>query len=475
MDEKELAFTPAWKQAQMIAQKQVSPVELTQLYLNRIERLNPSLNAYLTVCADEALTQAKQAESQVPQGDNLGPLHGVPVSIKDLELTKGVKTTLGSLIFKDSVPDRDSVVVERIKNAGAIILGKTNTPEFGLSAVTENRLGDPSRNPWNTDCISGGSSGGAGAALAAGLCALATGSDGGGSIRIPSALCGVYGIKPSRGRIPRAGGMGNPEPNQFAQSGPMSNSVRDSALLLQVLSGPDPRDPSPYMRVEPPDFVAALGQGVKGLRIAWSPDFGYGAVDPDVERATREAVSAFEDMGCTVEEIALDVDPDEVHTHFWRIFTANGWASYGDIIEERADELTDYVHRGLMEHGRFVTGAEYAQSVRRVFELRLYFKELMEKYDLLMTPTTSVPAFPFDDRPTEIGGHPIHPRFGFRPYTFPINVIGHPAASIPCGFVRDMPIGLHIVGRFGDDALVLGASAAFEEARPWQDKHPDVA
>jgi Asp-tRNA(Asn)/Glu-tRNA(Gln) amidotransferase A subunit family amidase len=474
MDEKELAFTPAWKQAQMVAQKQVSPVELTHLYLNRIERLNPSLNAYLTVCADEALAKAKQAESQVAQGGNLGPLHGVPVSIKDLELTEGVKTTLGSLVFKNLVPDRDSVVVERIKNAGAIILGKTNTPEFGLSAVTENRLGPPSRNPWNTDCISGGSSGGAGAALAAGLCALATGSDGGGSIRIPSALCGVYGIKPSQGRIPRAGGMGNPEPNQFAQSGPMSNCVRDSALLLQVLSGPDPRDPSPYMRVEPPDFVAALGQGMKGLRIAWSPDFGYGAVDPDVEKTVRSAVKTLEDMGCTVEEIDIGFDVKEVHPHFWKIFTSNDCAAYPDLLREKADQLSTY-GREALEFGDAVTGAEYAQSVRRVFELCLYFKELMEKYDLLMTPTTAVPAFPFDDRPKVIAGKEVHSFWGFFPYTFPINMVGHPAASIPCGFVRDMPIGLHIVGRFGDDALVLRASAALEEARPWQGKHPDMS
>ena len=474
MDERELAFTPAWKQREMIAAKQVSPVELTELYLRRIERLNPTLNAYLTVCADQALTAAKEAEAKVMKGEALGPLHGVPISIKDLELTKDIRTTLGSLIFKDTVPDKDSVVVERIREAGAIILGKTNTPEFGLSAVTENRLGEPSRNPWDTDCISGGSSGGAGAALTAGMCALATGSDGGGSIRIPSALCGVFGIKPSQGRVPRAGGYGKPEPNQFAQSGPMSNYVKDSAILLQVLSGPDPRDPSPYMRVAPPDFVAALNEGVRGLKIGWNPDFGYGAVDPDVERITHDAVRAFEDMGCSIEEADVNLDLNEVHPHFWKIFTANDYAAYDNLLEERADDLTDYA-REAIEYGRAVTGAQYAQSVRRVFELRLYFKELMERYDLLMTPTTSIPTFPFDDRPTAIAGKKVHSFWGFFPYTFPINMVGYPAASIPCGFLNGLPLGLHIVGRFGDDALVLRAAAAFEEARPWQNKHPAMA
>ncbi len=474
MDERELASTPAWRQREMIATKQVSPVELTELYLRRIERLNPSLNAYLTGCADEALAAAKEAEAKAMRGGGLPPLHGVPVSLKDLELTRGVRTTLGSLVFKDAVPDMDSVVVERVRRAGAIILGKTNTPEFGLSAVTENRLGGPCRNPWDTERTTGGSSGGAGAALAAGLCAVATGSDGGGSIRIPAALCGVFGIKPSQGRVPRAGGFGKPEPNQFAQSGPMSNNVRDAAILLQVLSGPDPRDPSPYMRVEPPDFVASLDQGIKGLRIGWNPDFGYGAVDPQVARTAHEAARIFEGLGCTLEELEIALDLEELHPHFWNIFTANDYAAYGDLLEERADDLTDYAREAL-ERGRAVTGAQYAQSVRAVFQLRLYFKELMERHDLLLTPTTSIPAFRFDDRPRAIAGRKVHPFWGFYPYTFSINMAGYPAASIPCGFHQGLPLGLHIVGRMGDDALVLRAAAAFEEAHPWAARHPDIA
>ena len=474
MDEKQIAFTPAWKQAEMVARKQVSPVELTGMYLRRIERLNPKLNAYLTVCGDQALASAKQAEAAVMKGEKLGPLHGVPMSVKDIEVSKGIRSTLGSLIFEGTVPDRDSVVVERVRRSGAIILGKTNTPEFGLAAITENRLGPPSVNPWDTKRISGGSSGGAAAALATGMCALATGSDGGGSIRIPCALCGVFGIKPSQGRIPRAGGFGKAEPNQFAQSGPMSNYVRDAAILLQALSGPDPRDPSPYMRVQPPDFVSGLDKGVKGLKIAWNRDFNYGAVDPDVEKTVRDAVHVLEEMGCAVEEVKIDLDIAELHPHFWRIFTANDVAALDDILKGREDDLTDYA-RAAIEFGRTVTGGQYAQSLRRVAELQLYFKDLMEPYDLLMTPTTSIPTFPFDDRPTVIAGKKVHSFYGFFPYTFPINMVGYPAASVPCGFVRGLPVGLHIVGKMGQDALVLQASAAFEKARPWQDRHPEMA
>ena len=476
MDEKDLAFTPAWKQAEMIAARQVSPMELTALYLRRIERLNPTLNAYLTICADQALASAKDADARVLRGDNLPPLHGVTISLKDLEVTRGIRSTMGSLVFKDTVPDRDSVVVERIRKAGAIILGKTSTPEFGLGsrgATTENHLLAACKNPWNTECTTGGSSGGAGAAQVAGLCALAIGSDGGGSIRIPASFCGVFGFKASQGRVPRAGGLGKPEPNQFSQSGPMTNDVRDAAILLQALSGPDPRDPSPRIRVEPPDFAAALDEGVKGLKIGWSPDMGFGTVDPEVEGKVHRAALVFEELGCNVEK--ANVALDDHWEHFWNIFTASAYAAYSDLLDERADDLTYYAREAL-EHGRSVTGARYARSVRDVFELRLQMNGIMERYDLLLTPTTSIPAFKVASPPTTIAGRDVNPFWGFYPYTFPINMAGIPAASIPCGFSsQGLPLGLHIVGRFGDDALVLRASAAFEEAHPWADKHPAIA
>ena len=472
MVDKELAFSSAWELRGLIAAGQVSPVELTELFLSRIEELNPKLNAYLTVTAEEAMASARVAEQAVVRGDTLGPLHGIPVSLKDLDLTRGIRTTLGSLLFKDTVPDRDSISVERTRQSGAIILGKTNTPEFGLSGTTENRLGDACRNPWNPERTAGGSSGGAGAAVAAGLCVLGSGSDAGGSIRIPSSFCGIYGIKPTLGRVARSGGLGQPAPNQFAQSGPMSRTVRDSALLLQVMAGPDPRDPN-CIREKPADYLAALDQGVRGLRMAWSLDLGYAAVDPQVAEATAKAARVFEELGCSLEEAGLTLeDPKE---HWETIFSTNSNLSYGHLFEQDPDSLTDYA-RKTYEHARTLTAADYARALVGVGRVQAQLNQLLERYDILLTPTMPVPAFPIGQRPQTIGGKPVDPQWGFTPFMSPINMAGLPAASVPCGFSADgMPLGLHIVGRWGEEATVLRASAAFEEARPWLDKRPPVS
>ncbi|MDP3062881.1 MAG: amidase [Chloroflexota bacterium] len=472
-DDKELAFTPAWKLREMVVARKVSPVELAELYLRRIESLNPKLNAYLTVTADEALATARTAESRLgrDKGGSLGPLHGVPISIKDLELTRGVRTTLGSYAYRDRVPDMDSIVVERVRRSGAVILGKTNTPEFGLYASTENKLGEPCRNPWDVSRTAGGSSGGAGAALAAGLCPIAVGSDGGGSIRIPCCFNGVFGIKATQGRVPRYGGYGVPAPNQFAQSGPMANTVHDVAILLQVLSGFDARDPG-SLRAPAPDVLTGLDKGVKGLRVGWSADLGYAAVDPKVLDVTSKAARAFAELGASVEEFTLDMgDP---FPSFWTIFATNSYTSNLQLWEEHASDLADYT-REAFEFGASRTGADYARAVRTVDGLRCRADEVMERFDLLVTPVTSVPAFKFGQRPTTIAGRKVDAFWGVFPFTFPFNMTGQPAASVPCGFVDGMPIGLHIVGRRGEDATVLRAAAAFEQARPWQGKRPPVS
>ena len=239
----EISYMPATEMAQAIRARRLSSVEVTEHFFERIGRLDPQLNSYLALCHDQALADARAADDVVARGWPVGPLHGVPISVKDLEMTKDVPTTLGSALFRDRVPEIDSIVVERIKAAGAVVLGKTNTPEFGQSGTTENKVSEPCRNPWNTERTPGGSSGGAAAALAAGLCPIAIGSDGGGSIRIPASFSGVFGIKPTQHRVPRYGGYGRPAANHFSQSGPMSRTVADTALLLQVLAGPDSRDP----------------------------------------------------------------------------------------------------------------------------------------------------------------------------------------------------------------------------------------
>ena len=473
MPDTDLAFAPASEHLKLIAGKQVSPVELTELYLRRIEDLDHRLNSYLTVTGDEAMRAAKEAETAVARGDELGPLHGLPISIKDLELTKGTRTTGGSLVFKDRVPSEDSVVVERVRRAGAIILGKTNTPEFGLLGATENRLGDHGRNPWNTDRTTGGSSGGAGGSVVAGLCSLATGSDGGGSIRIPCSYCGVFGIKTTQGRVPKYTGATAPVvANQFSQSGPMTRTVLDSALLLQVLAGPDPRDPT-SIRETPPNFVAALDRDIRDLRIAWSPDYGYATVDPDVAHTAAGAAQVFAELGCTIETTSLALDsPFDV---FWPLFCANAYASYGPLLDKDADRLTDYA-RECIEQGAELTGAEYAAALGKMDRLKAQMADLMDDYDLLLSPTMAVTAYPVGNPPEEIAGQKVEPFWGALPFTYPINMIGYPAASVPCGFSSDgLPVGLHIVGRGGDEETVLAASAAFERARPWIQERPPVS
>ena len=469
----DLAFAPATDIQRMIANREISSAELTEFFFQRIDELNPQLNAYLALCPDQAMADARAADEAVRNGDPLGPLHGVPISVKDLELTKGVTTTMGSAVFRDRVPDIDSIVVERVKAAGAILLGKTNTPEFGQSGTTENLVSEACRNPWNTNYTPGGSSGGAGAALAAGLCTLATGSDGGGSIRIPSSFSGVTGIKPSQGRVPRYGGYGGPAVNHFSQSGPMSRTVRDTAMLLQVLAGPDSRDAN-TMTDTPPDYLAALEGGVQGWRIAWSPDFGYAAVDPEVAEITQAAAQVFQQMGAHVAEAAPEVEGDPFPA-FATVFGTASYTSYQNLYPDRRDELTHYV-RATFDAAATLTAADLSRALAYVDRHKRRFADFFNDYDLLLTPAMAVTAFPIGEHPTRIAGREVNQWWGYLPFTFPINMSGQPAASVPCGFsAAGLPVGLHLVGPAGAEGRVLRAMAAFEDAQPWAGRRPPVS
>ena len=475
MVDNELAFALATHLLELIATKQVSPVELTELYFSRIDRLDSQLNSYLLLTREEAMKTAKVAEEAVMRGEELGALHGLPISIKDTQMTRGVRTTNGSLVFKDRIPERDAAVVERVREAGAIMLGKTNAPEFGLVGTCENRLGDHGRNPWDTTRTPGGSSGGAAAAMAACLCPLATGGDGGGSIRIPASFCGIYGIKPTQGRVSGYTGVdGPPMPNHYSQQGPLSRTVRDSALLLQVMAGHDPRDPT-SLRETPPDFVAAVDRDIKGLRIAWSPDYGFAAVDPEVLEVTSKAAQVFEELGCHVED--SDLVMDSPYDAYGPLYEANAFMSYGQYLESHGDQMTDFA-RDFIEAGSKVTVADYARALGLIDRLKAQMTDLFEDYDLLLSPTLSLPALPVGEFPEEIAGRPVYPHryFSFHPFTYPINAIGHAAASVPAGFSSEgLPIGLHIVGRNGGEETVIAASAAFERARPWIQHRPPVS
>jgi len=468
-EKKVLAFTPAYELAEMIRAKKLSPVELMQAILERIEALNPKLNAYLTVAADEAMSQAKAAEKSVMGGGRLGPLHGVPISIKDLLPTRGMRTTMGSWVYRDWVPGAEGTMVQRLRASGAIIVGKTNTPEFGFACVVENKLGDYCRNPWDTGRNSGGSSGGAAAGVAAGICPLAQASDGGGSTRIPASFCGVYGLKASYGRVPK-----EVQPwgvSHVSCLDPMARNVRDAALMLQVMAGPDGKDYS-CIRTRPPDFVKAVSEKPKKMRIAWSPDLGYGVcVEPEVKKAVEMAAAIFADMGHAVEE-AAPVTGDTFD--LWDVLFASRYYIYlRPLLEEHPDDLMDYT-RILLECARDLSGLDVAAGWARLERLRGLMRDFFEKYDLLLCPTTAVTAPPVGKRGRGRGRGFID--WDFIPFTATFNLTGNPAASVPCGFSADgLPIGLQMVGRIEDEVTVLRASAAFEEARPWADKYPPVS
>ena len=465
----ELCWMPAAPMAAAIRKRKVSPLEVMRAVLARIERLNPGLNAFVTLTADQAMRDARAAERAVgKKGAVLGPLHGVPFSTKDLVATKGIRTTFGTRLYADNVPIEDAPIVERMRAAGAIQLGKTNTPTFGWIGATHNLLFGVTRNPWNLDRTPGGSSGGASAAVAAGLGPLAIGTDGGGSIRIPASFAGIFGHKPSFGRIPVA-----PPSAAWSLShvGPMTRTVTDAALMMNVCAGPDERDPFslPGERV---DYVKALKGSLKGLRVAWSSNLGYErAVHPEVTAACEKSARRFRDFGCRVDEVSPGwPSPREA---FLGVFCGGIAARLAPYMAERRADIDP----GLVD---IVDGAmtwnpnRYVQAWFDRLAWADHPRRLFEKYDLLLTPTVACPPFTVGlDNPTEIAGTPVAP-YDWIPFTFPFNMTGQPGASVPCGFTADrLPIGLQIVGRRFQDALVLRAAAAFEQAQPWAQHTPD--
>jgi len=458
----ELGFTPATELARLIRTKALSPVEATRAVLERIERVNPVVNAFCTLTADAALAAAREAERAVTSGAPLGPLHGVPYSIKDLNFTKGVPTMGGSFIFQHRVPDADAAFIPRLQKAGGIFLGKTTSPEFGWKALGDSPLTGITRNPWNTATTTGGSSAGAAAAVAAGLGPLHQGSDGAGSIRIPSSFCGIYGLKPSYGRVP----MWPVSNNDY---GPMTRTVGDAALMLSVMAGPDDRDRT-SLEGAPADYVGQLRRDLNGLRVAWSPDLGGLRVDPEVATVVRAAVRAFEELGCVVEEVKPGfADTHEMIRVMWSAHMAGNYAPH--LPQWRAQMDPGLV--ACIEDGLRVSLVEYLQMRDRKMTFWDSVRPLFERYALLLTPSVSVTAL-------EVGrlNPPDFPQhawdwFPWASFSYPFNFTGQPAATVPAGFTAaGMPVGLQIVGRRFDDLTVLQASAAFETARPWARHRP---
>jgi Asp-tRNA(Asn)/Glu-tRNA(Gln) amidotransferase A subunit family amidase len=468
MNQSDVCFMSATDLVASYQSKALSPVEVTEAVLARIHRLNPVLNAFVLVDKEGALASARAAEKAYASG-SAGPLAGIPLSIKDLTETRGIRTTKGSIALKDWVPDFDAVVVERLRDASACILGKTNTPEFGSTFTTNNRLFGPAHNPWNLERTTGGSSGGAAAAVASGLGPIGHGNDAGGSIRIPADFCGLFGIKPTMGRIPNNSNTVGMQ--VFAHEGSLTRTVGDAALFLSACSGPDPRDPW-AIEEKPPDFLGTLDQPVRGLRIAWSTSFGGPPTDPSLLAACQDAAEWLAKRVGKGELAQATPDLSGLVESFLPVFIIDGYLSNLELVADRLDDVCRLVRQGF-ERAKQLPATEYALALGKIARFRYNIRRFFEEYALLLTPVTSEPAFRLDDPAWDIE-HQIPPlemaKFMFTP---PFDVSGNPAASVPVGFTPDgLPIGLHIVGRWGEDDTVLRVARELERERPWAQQRP---
>lgn len=460
-----------------IAGKRLSPVEVVDAVLERLDRLDPMLHAFTTVVPEMARRRAMQVEADLQAGRAVGPLAGVPTGVKDLIATRGIRTASGSVAYAEFVPEEDDVVVERLEAAGAVVVGKTQVPEFGYSGTGQTPLGEPTRNPWDLDRTSGGSSAGSGAAVATGIGPFSLGSDGGGSVRIPASFCGLYGMKATMGRVPLYPGTkderypGVSSWESLEHIGPLTRTVADAALVFSVIAGPDDRD-----RLSIPsddvDWRRAVDGDLDSLKIAYSPDLGYAAVEPGVRAVVDRAVEVFErDLGLTVER----ADPGwaDPYDAFWGVVV-----NESDLVGLRrlADQLGDDMTPHLVEVlGAGWTAEQLTDAVMGRKALYNAAWRFFRQYDLLLTPTLTVPPFEHGIQgPTIVDGRQVEP-FAWLSFTLPFNLTGQPAATVPAGFTDDgLPVGLQIVGRRLDDALVLRASAAFETAAPWRDHWPEM-
>jgi aspartyl-tRNA(Asn)/glutamyl-tRNA(Gln) amidotransferase subunit A len=443
----------------------VSALEVVQSSLARAQEQQPTLNSFVTLAPEMALDQARAADAARAAGRSLGPLHGLPVSVKDLIAVKGLPFTSGSRSMANNVAAVSAPSVERLVAAGACVIGKTTTSEFGCKAVGDSPLTGITRNPWNLSKTPGGSSCGAAASVVAGVTPAALGTDGGGSVRIPASLSGLFGIKAQFARVPIFPVAATPT---LAHVGPLAKTVRDAALLLSVISGHDARDP--FAVAGPvPDYLGACGQSVKGLRIAWSATLGYARPDPEVVEITRRAAAVFAELGCTVVEIDKVLDDDPVDLWVSEFYAGVGVRLKKVLAEQR--ELLDPAVAEVLKDALSQTSEAYYTKVFRRYELREKLRAFFDGFDLLLTPTTPTAAFDVGlNMPPTLSDRNI---VSWVYYTYPFNLTGQPAASIPAGFTREgLPVGLQMVGRINSEVDIFRAAAAFEAARPWVDRYP---
>ena len=471
MTDGEVCWLTATELARLIRDRELSAVELMEAHLARIERINPRVNAIVTLLPETALAGARAADAALARGEAVGPLHGLPIAHKDLTPTAGIRTTYGSPIFADFVPAENGLIVERLQGAGAITIGKTNTPEFGAGSQTFNALFGATRNPYDPTKTCGGSSGGAAVALACGMQPLADGSDHGGSLRNPAAFCNVVGFRPAPGRVPTW-----PTPaawSPWSVQGPMARTVQDVALMLSVIAGPDPR--SPIAIAEPASvFAGPLGRVPRGARVAWSRDLGGLPVDPRVTAALEGQRHVFADLGCVVEEAEPDLAAAGEIFRVWRAWLFE--LAYGELLADHRESMKDTVVWNI-EEGRRLTGPRLARAERERTALYHRVRRFFARYDFLALPVSQVPPFAVEQPyPTEIAGAPMATYIDWMRTCSDITVTGHPAIAVPCGFTAEgLPIGLQIVGRHQDDLGVLRLAHAFEQATGVWRRRPALA
>lgn len=471
VDQSSICFLSAVEMAALIRSGKLSAREALAAHMKQIERVNPKVNAIVTLAPEMAAETAKKADEMQARKQPLGPLHGLPVAHKDLVETKGIRTTFGSLLFKDYVPAEDNLVVERLKRAGAVTIGKTNTPEFGAGSQTFNKVFGATHNPYDLTKTCGGSSGGAAVALACGMVPVADGSDMGGSLRNPAAFCNVVGFRPSIGRVP--------QPNDafawqtLSTAGCLGRSVADLALGLSALAGPDPRVP---LSIDQPGTVFAkpLDRDFKGARVAWFKDLGGVPFDPRVREIVDGHRKTFELLGCVVEQAEPDFSLAEISFRILRAW--NSATGHGDLYKQHPDAFKDTL-RGEIEEGLRLTAADIARAEIAHGQIWRRFQAFLEKYEYFVLPTTQLPAFDVTlDWPREIAGVKFGNYIDWMKSCWYISATGNPAASVPGGFTKEgLPVGVQIVGRNKADFAVLQMAHAFEQATGFGKKRPGVA
>jgi aspartyl-tRNA(Asn)/glutamyl-tRNA(Gln) amidotransferase subunit A len=470
MESSELCYLSLKGLATLIQRQELSPVEATEAALDRIEKCDGQLNSFITVMDDEALTQARAAAQEIQAGRYRGPLHGIPIAVKDLYYTRGVRTTAGSKILTDFIPSYDATVIARLREAGAILIGKLNMHEFARGATNNSSLIGACANPWDTLRVPGGSSGGSGAAVAAGLCFGALGSDTGGSIRIPAALCGIVGLKPTYGRVSRHGVF--PLSWSLDHVGPMTRTVMDAALMLQAIAGHDNHDATTRTTVVP-DYAAALTGDIQGMRLGIPQEFYFEQLDAEVGNAVRTAIQSIERAGARVEEVSLPLS--KYAGAAGRIISLTESAEIHEkFLRTRLNDYSPDVRAGFLA-GQLVLGKHYMKAQRVRGLIRQEMAAALKRVDALVTPTVPVPAPRLGDTTMKIGRETVDIMQALSRLTRPANLSGFPAISVPCGFTKGgLPIGLQLIGRPFAEAAVLQIAHAYEQENAWQQRRPMV-